>query len=426
MKIAVIGGGISGIATAWLLSKKHEITVFEKDASTGGHAHTEYIRLGKKKVPIDTGFEVFNPEQYPNLVQFFTKLGVKSKKAAMNLSVSTGDGAFEFSNRVPNGIFADRTNIISPSFYTFLLEILRFNRTAVNALKKGIPPAQTLRQFLRKHRFSKELAERYVFPMVGSIWSTPQKLANDFPALTLFTFLSNHRLFSATNHAQWYTVTGGSIEYVRRAVRDIRKRGGVVKTHCRAEKVTRHDGYASVRIAGREHRFDYVVMATHADTTLGLLADPTRIEKRLLSTFHYETNKVVLHRDPSLMPRHRAAWSAWNFIGTGGPRSKKVCLTYYINELAGLDERYPIFTTLNPYKNPKKSLIFKTFTYAHPLYTVESAKAQHALPELQGKNRTLFCGSYFGYGFHEDGIASAVAVARYFGISPPWKKKRRS
>lgn len=402
------------------------MTLFEKDSDVGGHAHTEYVRLGKKKVPIDTGFEVFNPEQYPNLVQFFTKLGVRSQKAAMNLSVSTDDGAFEFSNRVPNGIFADRTNIISPSFYTFLLEVLRFNRTALQALKKGIPPTQTLRQFLHTHGFSKELAERYVFPMVGSIWSTPQKLANDFPALTLLTFLNNHHLFSATNHASWYTVKGGSAEYVKRAVHEIRKQGGVVKTHSPVQKVTRHGEYVSVRVGGREHRFNYVVMAAHADTALKLLADATRIEKRLLSTFHYETNKVVLHRDPSLMPRHRAAWSAWNFVGTGDARSKKVCLTYYINELTGIDEQYPVFTTLNPIRRPKTSLTYKWFTYAHPLYTVESARAQKELPTLQGKNRTLFCGSYFGYGFHEDGIASAVAVARYFGVSPPWKKKRRS
>jgi predicted NAD/FAD-binding protein len=398
--------------------------LFEKEGSAGGHAHTEYVGLGKKKVPIDTGFEVYNPETYPHLVEFFKRLGVRSQKAAMNLSVSTDDGAFEFSNRMPNGIFADRGNLISPSFYIFLLEVLRFNRTARAALKKGIPPKQTLRQFLRRNRFSKDLAERYVFPMVGSIWSTPQKLANDFPALALLTFLNNHRLFSATNHAKWYTVKGGSAEYVRRAVRDIRKRGGIVKTHCPVQKVTRHDRYASVRVGGRELRFDYVVMATHADTTLRLLADPTRVERKLLSMFSYETNKVVLHRDPSLMPRHKAAWSAWNFIGTGGARSKKVCLTYYINELTGLDERRPIFTTLNPYKHPKASLTYKTFTYAHPLYTVQSAKAQKDLPTLQGKNRTLFCGAYFGYGFHEDGITSAIAVARYLGISPPWKKKK--
>lgn len=427
MKIAVIGGGISGLSTAWLLSKNHEVTLFEKEKRLGGHSNTISIRKGGKRYWFDTGFMVFNRKTYPNLVPFFEALKVPSMPTDMSFSVSHDDGAFEYSSAIPNGIFADRANILRISFYDFLLEIQRFNKAARAALVNGLPETVTLTQFLKKHRFSKELEEKYLLPMIGAIWTTPKKLARQFPANALFSFLANHQLLQARGHVGWSTIPGGSRIYVERVARDIIKHGGTIVKNAQIKHVRRTTDAAFVRRKGRWEPFDYVVFATHPDEALALLADVTHSERAVLSKFAYEKNDIYVHSDVSLMPKREAAWASFNYLGRSEKRTapQKVCLTYWMNIVQSIKAPFPILITFNPFKKPKKSLTYRRLMYSHPLYTLSAQNAKKQLVTLQGKKRTLFCGAYFGYGFHEDGIASAVAVARYFGIAPPWKKKKR-
>ena len=428
MKIAVIGGGISGLSAAYFLSKKHEVHLFESEPHLGGHAHTTTVSFGKKRIPVDTGFMVFNPPQYPHLTALFKHLSVKTIPTTMLFSVSMDGGAFEFSSNVPRGVFADRTNIISMSFYAFLLEIHRFNVVARRELKKGIPEKMTLKGFLKKHHFSKDLEQKYLLPTVGSIWSTPRKLAREFPVSALLKFLDNHELLQETSQPKWKTIFGGSIEYVHRIKRNLLKNGAVIHTGESARVARRFNDGVVIASRGKRHEFDYVVMAVHGDDVLKLVKHPTRKEREVFKRFRYEKNEVIVHSDPALMPRRKEAWAAWNYIGITNRESgiSKVSLTYWMNILQSIDKRYPLFVTLNPSKKPRKSSVHARFRYSHPLYSVDTLKSQKMLISLQGKNRTLYCGAYFGYGFHEDGIASAVSVARYFGISPPWKKSKHT
>lgn len=426
MKIAVIGSGVSGLSAAWLLSPHHEVELFEKGPRIGGHAHTVTIDVEGKEIPVDTGFMVFNPSRYPNLVNLFTHFNIPSTPTSMSFAVSMDNGAFEFSSNLPNGIFADRANVLRVSFYEFLAEINRFNMTARDALKKGISPHQTLWQWLEEHRFSEELGEKYLLPLIGSVWSTPKKLARDFPCGELLTFLNGHHLLAAVGHPAWRTVVGGSIEYVRRVEEEIRNYGGAIHLNQRIKAVRRNAEGVEIVLPGKVKRFDYVVFATHADEALELLARPSREETILLSKFKYETNDVYLHSDTSLMPRRKEAWASWNYLGYSGwgRKTKKVCLTYHMNTLQHLPTDRPILVTLNPYPKPRRSLTYRKLRYAHPMCTCTSMEMRERLVDLQGKNRTLFCGSYFGYGFHEDGITSAIAAVSHLGITPPWDHEK--
>ena len=423
MKIAVIGSGVSGLGAAWLLAPQHEVVVFEKEGRPGGHAHTALVKdRDGKSIPVDTGFMVYNPLRYPNLVKLFDHFSVKSEPTSMSFAVSVDDGAFEFSSNLPDGVFADRDNILSIPFYEFLLEITRFNATARDALKKGISPHQTLWEWLEEHKFSKDLGEKYLLPLIGSVWSTPKKLARDFPCAELFAFLDAHHLLAVIGHHQWKTVTGGSVEYVKRVVEEIRDYGGVIRVNHPVQTVRRYDDHVIVVSKKKAERFDYVIFATHSDETLALLERPSREEKILLSKFKYEKNTVYLHSDSSLMPRRKEAWASWNYLGYSGwtSKTKKVCLTYHMNNLQNLSTDLPVFVTLNPYRKPKASLTHDIFHYSHPLCTCTSMEMRTRLKDLQNKNRTLFCGAYFGYGFHEDGITSAIEAVRYLGVQPPW------
>ncbi len=423
MKVAVIGSGISGLSAAWFLAPHHEVTLFERAAQLGGHAHTAKIKdHAGKIVPVDTGFMVYNPNRYPNLTKLLEHFNVATKKVAMSFSVSIDDGAFEFASTTPDSIFADRANIVRMPFYEFLLEITRFNTVARDAIARGISPHQTLHEFLEEHGFSQDLEEKYLIPLVGSIWSSPKKLARDFPCKALLTFLDSHHLLAVTGRPKWHTIEGGSSVYVERVAEEIRRHGGVIRLNERIRSIRRPKGAVHIRTKRGMEQFDYVVLATHADDALRLLRSPSKEEKVLLRQFTYERNTVYLHSDPSLMPRRKEAWASWNYLGWSGwgRTTKKVTLTYNMNNLQGLETDLPVFVTLNPPRKPKKSLTHARYSYSHPLCTCASMEMRERLASLQDKSRTLFCGSYFGYGFHEDGIASAVEAVQCLGITPPW------
>lgn len=424
MKIAVVGSGISGLSAAWLLAPHHEVVLFEKEDRLGGHSHTAYITdHAGARIPVDTGFMVYNPLRYPNLVKFFEHFDVRSVPTSMSFSVSMDGGAFEFSSNAPDGIFADRANILSVPFYEFLAEILRFNAVAREAVARGISPHQTLAQFVEANSFSDDLLQKYLLPLVGSIWSTPKRLAREFPAAALLRFLDNHHLLAAVGHPQWRTVEGGSVEYVKRVADELKEFGADIRLNTRVRQVRRTEDAVFIKTESGEEQFDYVVLAGHADETLNLLQDAGRQEKLLLSKFKYEDNDVVLHSDESLMPRRKEAWASWNYLGQSGwgSSTKKVSLTYHMNQLQRLNTSTPVFVTLNPPQKPAEKLTYARFSYAHPLCTPVSMEAQVYLDSIQNKNRTLFCGSYFGYGFHEDGITSAIEAVRHLGIRPPWE-----
>lgn len=424
MKIAVIGSGVSGLSAAWLLAPHHEVEIFEKNGWLGGHAHTALVQGSSgQPIAVDTGFMVFNPVRYPNLTKLFEHFGVETLPTDMSFAVSMDGGAFEYSSKVPKGIFADRENILRVSFYEFLEEILRFNAAARAALEKGVSPHTTLRDFLTQHKFSDDFEQKYLLPMVGSIWSTPKKLARDFPCGPLLEFLNGHHLLAAVGHPQWRTPKGGSVQYVEKVTAEVRAQGGVFHANDSVVKVKRDVDGVTVISKRKHHRYDAVVFACHADEALALLARPSREERLLLSKFKYEANDVYLHSDESLMPRRKDAWAAWNYLGVSGwgRKTKKVSLTYYMNILQSLPTDLPVFVTLNPPVPPRRDLVHGRFSYAHPLCTCVSMETRTRLQELQGKNATYFCGSYFGYGFHEDGITSAIEAVRHLGVRPPWE-----
>jgi predicted NAD/FAD-binding protein len=426
MKVAVVvGGGILGLSAAWLLAPHHDVTLFESADYLGGHAHTVHIPADGGSFPADTGFTILNKGQYPNVVQLFNALGVDMQPAKMRLAVSTRNGGFEWSSDVPGGIFADKMNYLRPSFWRFLAEIVRFNRTARRALQEGLSPEITLSEFLDQHRFSSDLRTGYVFPIAGSIWSTPIHNAKNSPALSILTFFDRHGMLHTPpgERFAWHTVAGGSGEYVRKLKADLERQNVHIRLSYPIHKILRDADHVTVQGIRGAEIFDMVVVAAHADTALGLLAEPTDEERSLLSTFTYEKNQIYLHQDPSCMPRRNRAWGGWNYLGERRDADgSHVSLTYFLNDILGRYDVPQTFLTLNPHRAPQKEKTIGSYQYAHPVFTPASLHAQGQLDGLQNKHRTLFCGSYFGYGFHEDGITAAIGAVAHLGIQPPWAK----
>lgn len=424
MRIAIVGGGISGLSAAWFLRDQHEITLFEKDSELGGHAHTEIVHVDGKKIPVDTAFIVLNKRNYLNLVAFFAELDVPLDQVEMVLSVSLNEGAFEWNTNVPNGVFADRTNLVRPAFWRLLAEVKRFNATALGELPK-LQPHETLGKFLDRNHFGTDFRVKYFYPLTGAIWSTPGKGIEESPAKSVLSFLNNHGTLriSKKDRLDWFTVRHGSREYVQAVAKALTAKGQAIRTNTTISKIHRDVKGVRIETTKGTEEFDYVIVATHADTALKLLARPTSDEKRLLSPFAYERNEVYLHRDASFMPRRKRAWGTWVYAGEPEEPdgTKKACITYHMNALQHIDERYPLFVTLNPGRLPDPDKTYKHFTYHHPVFPAEAIHAQSQLDTLQNKNHSLFCGSYFGFGFHEDGITSAINAVQNLGVRPPWK-----
>lgn len=412
LRIAVVGSGISGLAAAWLLGRRHAVTLFEANTYLGGHTHTVDVTLSGVTHPVDTGFLVFNRETYPNLVRLFDALGVESAKSEMSFSLSLEEPAIEWSGTSLGTLFAQPRNLLRPRFVGMLGEILRFNREAARAADH--PGGASLGEFLARGGYGAPFRDWYLLPMAAAIWSCPTRAMLDFPFASFARFFRNHGLLALSGRPQWYTVAGGARRYVEqmaRALPDVRLATPVSSV--------RRDA-AGVRIMG-EH-FDALVLACHADQALAILGDGANAgERAVLGAIPYQRNRALLHTDATLLPRRRRVWSAWNYsAGRDGPNGRPVAVHYLLNRLQPLPFAEPVIVSLNPHRAPAPERVLGEYDYQHPVFDAHASGAQARLAEIQGGQRTWYCGAWTRYGFHEDGLRSALAVAYRFGIAAPW------
>lgn len=419
-KIAVIGSGISGLAAAWLLSQRHEVTLFEKAYRAGGHSRTVDVAMpGAGMTPVDTGFIVFNEATYPNLTALFAHLGVATRESDMSFSVSLDGGAFEYSGGARlTGLFAQRRNLWSPRFWSMLRDLIRFYREApAHAGKLGVA---TLGEFLAANRYGPAFRDDHLLPMAAAIWSAPTLSILDYPAESFIRFCENHGLLRIGRRPRWRTVEGGSRAYVDKLLAAM---SGRVLLGRAAARVIRNPGGVEIRDRdGGAERFDQVVIATHADQALALLDDPSPAEVALLSAFRYSRNAAVLHDDPKLMPRRRKAWASWNYLGRRAPGggTDGLCVSYWMNRLQGIDHPRPLIMTLNPNREPVPGSVIDITTFDHPLFDSAAMAAQRDFWPIQGERGTWYCGAWLGAGFHEDGLQAGLAVAEAIGARRPW------
>ncbi len=417
-RIAIIGAGIAGLGAAWALDRAHDITLYEAADRLGGHANTVDVDDEGRSVAVDTGFIVYNEPNYPNLVRLFHALDVPTEPSDMSFSVSIGEGRFEFRTRGA-GILAQPTNAARPGMWRMMRDFRRFCREAPEILASS--SRESLGSYLDRSGYSGEFRLDLLLPMTAAIWSAGLDEMLAFPVVTLVRFLSNHSMLQVGSGPKWRTVSGGSREYVSRLTTGFRDR---IRTSTQVASVERGaDGVVVRDLHGGVDRYDQVVFATHADTTLSILGGGATVpERTVLSAFRFQRNEAVLHRDPTLMPRRRAAWSSWNYVAEGRGvhgRSRPVSLTYWMNALQGLRTRRPVFVTLNPLRRPRG--LSTTFDYAHPLFDRTAIDAQEAMPSIQGRQRTWFAGAWSGYGFHEDGLRAGLEVAEALGAPAPWE-----
>jgi len=423
MRIAIIGSGIAGLGAALLLNRKHQVTVYERNAYAGGHSNTVDVTVpgngGQKTIPVDTGFIVFNERTYPNLLGLFEHLAVPTKKTDMSFAVSIDRGRIEYGGSNLAALFAQPRNLFSPRFHRMLRDLLRFYRSAPELLDHPNADRITLGDFLDVGGYGEAFARDHLLPMGAAIWSCSTESMREFPANSFIRFFVNHGLLELKERPQWWTVDGGSREYVKRIEAQL---SGEVHLGRPARNVRRVPGGVAVRDdGGTEQVYDQVVMACHGDEACRLLEDKSDTESSILGRFRYQKNEAVLHLDTSQMPKRRLAWSSWNYLANskaGGHR--QVAVTYWMNKLQLLDPAHPIFVTLNPVETIPADRVIDQFAYDHPMFDAGAVSAQKELPSIQGNGGVWYCGSYCGYGFHEDGLASAVAVARRLGADIPW------
>jgi predicted NAD/FAD-binding protein len=412
--VAVIGGGITGIVAAYLLDRKYQVTLFEKNDYLGGHTNTRMVTTGSgSQVPVDTGFIVFNDRTYPHFTTFLTQLKVTANDALMSFGYYNRARDVQFCSRVPGGLFADRKNFFRPWYWRMIGEILRFNRQALQDLKGGGLGDLTLGEYLAANRYSEAFQNYYLLPMAGAIWSSPAGQITRFPCESFFRFYDHHGLLSVTDHPQWKTISNGSAQYVRAFEKVF---GGQVRLNASILRVARTaEGVAIFTADGQRAVFDAAVIAVHADQALAMLEDPDETEKAVLGAWTYSRNTTVLHTDRSLMPPSERAWASWNYLDDG-TRVSRVALTYYMNMLQGLPAGTRFFVTLNAPWPIRPDTIAYQVLYEHPVYNTAALRSQKHLPLMRPGRNTFFCGSYCGYGFHEDGTRAAVTVARHLGV----------
>ena len=413
MKIAVIGSGISGLSSAYYLSKKNEVDLFEKDDHFGGHSYTFDIKEKNKKVPVDLGFIVFNKTTYPNLINFFEELKVPYEKSDMSFSVSVKDSNIEYGGTGFNSLFARKNNLFNFNFIKMIYEIISFYKSAPVLLKKDLKNL-TLGNYLDNSKISKYFINYHIIPMVAAIWSMPFSKARDIPFELFLNFFNNHGLFKLKDRPQWYTVTNRSRNYVSKVLDKI---NGEYFKNYEIKKIIRSDDNVRIFINTLdEYRdYDHVVLACHADQSLKLIDNPSNEEKEILNEFTYISNEAYLHTDVDLMPNKINAWSSWNSISKKD--LTKTCVTYWLNKLQNLDTNKNYFLTLNPITKIKDSKIIKKINFTHPYLNNKSFEMQNRLKDLQGKKRLWFSGSYFGYGFHEDGLKSSLEMLKQFEVN---------
>ncbi|UWR71674.1 NAD(P)/FAD-dependent oxidoreductase [Phaeobacter inhibens] len=408
-RIAVVGGGISGLATAWLLAKTHNVTLFEAAPRLGGHART--VMAGRNgDQPVDTGFIVFNYVNYPHLTSMFRDLEVPVVKSDMSFGASIGDGHVEYGLRDLGALLGQRRNIARPAFFRMVRDILRFNANAEQVAKSD---SVTIGELVNDLKLGDWFQRYYLMPICGAIWSTPPDEIRGFPAQSLVRFFRNHALLSSSGQHQWWTVKGGSIEYVRRLTSRLEQRGCQLRPGTPVRSVERTAEGVCIHLPdGTSENFDQVVMACHSDDSLRLLSQPTRAEQATLGGMRYQDNEMILHHDSAQMPRRRACWSSWVYKADTRDDRAAIGVTYWMNRLQNIDENDPLFVSLNPVKDVQSDLIYDQKTFRHPVFDTAALRAQSQIADIQGQNNTWFAGAYLRHGFHEDGFASAVRVAR--------------
>ena len=412
MKIAVVGTGISGMVAAYLLHGEHELTVFEAGDRIGGHSHTHEIEIQGQVHAVDSGFIVYNEKTYPNFVRLLKGLGVASQPAPMSFGMSCARTGLEYSSDSLNTLFAQRKNLWSLYFWRLLRGILQFNREAGEVMRGGCYEHMTLGDYIAAKGFERAFCEHYLLPMGGAIWSTTPKDLLDYPIRFFVQFFENHGLLTLADQPQWLTITGGSQRYVAALTKEFRQD---IHLNTPVQGVRRAGDGVYVRVTGRaEERFDQIVFATHSDVTLRLLQDPSTAEREILGAIPYRANEAVLHTDDNLLPKNPRARAAWNYL-LSKEDEKWVTLTYYMNRLQSLPAAEPVCVTLNRGEHIAPERVLKRMVYDHPVFSTGGLHAQARHAEISGVNRTHYCGAYWGWGFHEDGVNSALKVAEYFG-----------
>lgn len=420
-RIAIIGGGISGLSMAYLLKNKYDLTLYEKNEYYGGHSRTKIIGSGKNSIPIDTGFIVFNHKTYPNLTSLFNLLEVPIQKSKMSFGVSIRNGELEYASQSLRSLFSQCRNIFNPSFLMMIRDIIKFNRISKKRLRMGdLDSSLSLNEYLTELGVTEYFKIHYLLPMGASIWSTPMKGMYDFPAETFIRFFNNHGLLSISCPVQWYTVKGGSIVYIKKlmdalTLSNLKKNTGAISVKRSENEVKILDNL------GNEQIFNKVIFATHSDEALSLLEQPSSIEKELLSSIPYQDNTMYLHSDDSFMPHSKKSWASWVYLNEKINDDKdQISLSYWMNNLQNLSTKNNYFVTLNPSKPPKHDTIHDQHIFSHPVFTQNAIDSQSKIQNIQGDNNTFYCGAYLRYGFHEDGIWSATRVAQKLGIKLPW------
>jgi uncharacterized protein len=411
MRIAIIGAGVSGLVTAHLLGREHDVTVFEAAGYAGGHTNTVRVDTPYATHEVDTGFIVFNDRNYPNFERLLERLGVASQPSTMTFSVSDGRGDFEYNGSSPNGLFAKRAHLVTPWFHRMIADMARFQRAA-RELLSAAAPGPPLGDWLEQQRFSRPFIDRLIVPQASAVWSADPQQMWSFPARFMAEFFENHGMLSFRGRPRWRTIRGGSTRYVEALLAGF---SGKLLLRTAVRGVSRHREHVVVTPAtGEPQRFDEVVMATHSDQALALLHDATDREHEVLGAIPYQANEAVLHTDVRMLPRRRRAWASWNYHLLDAP-GDRTTVTYHMNRLQSLQAERDFCVTLNRTQEIDPAHVIRRIEYAHPVYTAGGIRAQQRFAEISGRDRTHFCGAYWGWGFHEDGVVSALRVAQRFG-----------
>lgn len=417
LNIAIVGSGISGICAAYLLQKRHRITLFEKNNYFGGHTNTIVIPDGPDEgLPVDTGFIVLNQRTYPNFIKFLTQLGVQTRRTEMSFSYYSENSGVYYASRNLDSLFAQRKNIIRPKFLRFVYEMVHYLQVLRKEYLNNRLSDITLLEYVRLKGLHREVVEQFIIPMAAAIWSGSDFQMGRFPIRTFAQFYENHGLLGIAGHPPWYFIKGGSHTYVKAFLNDFT---GKTQKSSSISQISRNESGVTLYFSDDEpQNFDAVVIATHADQALALLEKPTSLEQKLLGAWTYSRNKTFLHTDERVMPPNKRAWASWNYLrhGQSGANSP-VTVSYDMTRLQKLESKHRYFVTLNPHKSIPDRYCIEEIDYTHPQYSFEAFQTQKDLPKLNGQNRTFFCGAYFGYGFHEDGVKSALNVGEKFGVT---------
>ncbi len=413
MRIAIVGAGVSGLVAAHLLSPEHDVTLFEAGIAAGGHSNTARVETEAGSWDVDTGFIVCNDRNYPNFLRLLERLGVPTQPAEMSFGVADTVGDFEYNGASLNGLYAKRSHLVSPAFQRMVADLLRFNREA-RALLASDAPGPSLRDYLQQGGYSRMFVERLIVPQAAAVWSADPAQLWSFPARFLVEFFDNHGVLGFRDRPRWLTVQGGSRRYVEAIVAPL---GDRVRLATPIRSIARHADHVEVApAAGEPERFDHAVIAAHSDQALALLADPSERERELLGAFPYQPNDVVLHTDRGMLPRRRRAWASWNYHLLDREIGRPT-VTYHLNRLQSLDADREFLVTLNRSEDVRREHVIARFRYDHPVFTPAGVAAQRRWDELDGVNRTSYCGAYWGWGFHEDGVVSALRACARFGVA---------